>query len=171
MVSQTGSAEVNIGEDRKAVLLLHGLGVYGESWWHQIQALFEHGYLPLAPDLPGFGTTPAGKGRWSVRSASASALQVLDQNGIDKAVVCGLSMGGVVALELAIESPERLDGLILINTFSALRPASLSEVVYFVRRGLRAYLRSPGDQAELVAGRLWWSVMSRSMLCWRQKSA
>lgn len=154
MVIQTGSAKVNNGEDRKAVLLLHGLGVYGESWWHQIQALREHGYFPLAPDLPGFGATPAGQGRWSVKNAAASAIKVLDQIGIDKAVVCGLSMGGVVALQLAIEAPERLDGLILINTFSALRPASLSEVLYFVRRGLRAYLRSPGDQAELVADRV-----------------
>lgn len=94
MVIQTGSAKVNNGEDRKAVLLLHGLGVYGRSWWHQIQALREHGYFPLAPDLPGFGATPAGQGRWSVKNAAASAIKVLDQIGIDKAVVCGLSMGG-----------------------------------------------------------------------------
>ncbi len=154
MALQSGSDDEKILEKRKAVLLLHGLGVYGESWWHQIQALQEHGYLPIAPDLPGFGSTPADKGRWSVKNAAASAMRVLDQSGIDKVVVCGLSMGGVVALELAIEYPARIDGLILINTFSALRPASLSEIVYFVRRGLRAYLRSPGNQAELVAERI-----------------
>ncbi len=154
MTHQTGSTGVNIEEGRKTVLLLHGLGVYGESWWHQILALQEHGYLPLAPDLPGFGSTPADKGHWSVKSAAANAMRVLDMNGIDKAVVCGLSMGGVVALQLAIEYPARIGGLILINTFSALRPASLSEVVYFVRRGLRAYLRSPENQADLVAERV-----------------
>lgn len=141
-------------KEMKSVLLLHGLGVYGESWWHQIRALTEHGYLALAPDLPGFGSTPAEGKRWSVKGAAESAIQVLEQHDIERTVVCGLSMGGVVALQIAIDHPERTAGLILINAFSALRPASISEAVYFVRRGLRAYLRNPGDQAEMVADRV-----------------
>lgn len=139
---------------QKPVLLLHGLGVYGESWWHQIQMLKQYGFNPIAPDLPGFGSTPCLTERWTVRRAAASVITGLDDRSVGQTVVCGLSMGGAVALQLAIDYPDRVSGLILINTFSALRPASVSEAVYFLRRGVKAYLRSPGDQAELVADRV-----------------
>lgn len=154
MSSEIGTHDLLEKEKTRSVLLLHGLGVYGESWWHQIQALSQNGYFPLAPDLPGFGSTPAEQKPWSVQGSGLSALREQDRFGINKTVVCGLSMGGAVALQMAIDYPERVLGLILINTFSALRPANLSETFYFVRRGVRAYLKSPGDQAELVANRV-----------------
>lgn len=148
-------AAINVEKTiQRPVLLLHGLGVYGESWWHQKQALSQCGYFPIAPDLPGFGKTPPEDRRWSVKGAAASTLRMLDNLEIDKSVVCGLSMGGAVGLQMAISYPDRLSGLVLINTFSALRPASFSEAFYFVNRGLRAYLLSPGDQADLVAHRI-----------------
>jgi pimeloyl-ACP methyl ester carboxylesterase len=45
-------------------------------------------------------------------------------------------------------------GLVLINTFAALRPASISEVVYFLKRGLWSFIISPSSQAKLVAERI-----------------
>ncbi|MHB8819645.1 MAG: alpha/beta fold hydrolase [Bellilinea sp.] len=154
MASDNGSADLMDRKQNRSVLMLHGLGVYGESWRHQIQALSQNGYFALAPDLPGFGSTKSDLKPWSVQGAVLSALHELDRFGIKKTVVCGLSMGGAVALQMAIDYPDRVLGLILINTFSALRPANLSETLYFVRRGVRAYLRSPADQAELVANRV-----------------
>jgi len=154
MSFETDAPVAIIKDKSRPVLLLHGLGVYGESWWHQIHALSQNGYFPLAPDLPGFGSTPPEGKHWSVKSAAASALHELDRHGIENTVVCGLSMGGAVAQQMAIDYPARVLGLILINTFAALRPTNLSEVIYFVRRGVRAYLKSPGEQAELVANRV-----------------
>ena len=154
MIHTITESGLDLQEKSSSILLLHGLGVYGESWWYQKQALHEAGYFPIAPDLPGFGSTPADEHSWSVAKAAESAVRVLDQAGIEQTVVCGLSMGGVVALELALSRPDRLSGLVLINTFAALRPANLGEVIYFVRRGARTYLRSPADQAEKVAQRV-----------------
>lgn len=154
MEIKTLSPEIAARNKNQSILLLHGLGVYGESWWHQIQVLSENGFFPLAPDLPGFGLTPAEGKVWTVKGAAESAIKVLDEHDLGKTVVCGLSMGGAIALQITIDFPERIAGLILINTFSALRPSSFSEAFYFMRRGLRAYLRSPGDQAELVANRI-----------------
>jgi len=145
------NGQINVGQ---AVLLLHGLGVYGQSWGYQRQALTELGYQVVAPDLPGFGRTPPMEGRWTVKKAARFALAEMDRAGHEEFVVAGLSMGGVVALEMALSLPQRIRGLVLINTFSALRPGSLSEVVYFLKRGLRAYIASPAKQAELVAQRI-----------------
>lgn len=138
----------------KSILLLHGLGVYGESWGYQAQALTQAGYRPFTPDLPGFGNSPAQGGYWSVRSSAEVMVRLMERERINRTVVCGLSMGGTVALKMALSWPDRVSGLVLINTFAALRPASVSEIAYFIRRGLRAYIVSPSSQAELVARRI-----------------
>ncbi|MRR31794.1 alpha/beta hydrolase, partial [bacterium] len=112
------------------------------------------GYFPLAPDLPGFGKSPPIGRWWSVEAASDEMLRLLDGKKIERTVLCGLSMGGTVALHLALTRPERAAGLVLINTFAALRPASVSEMVYFIKRGLWSFIVSPSSQAELVADRI-----------------
>ncbi len=138
----------------KSILLLHGLGVYGDSWGYQRLALTEAGYVPLTPDLPGFGKSPPIGKWWSVKAASEEMIRLLDRMNIERCVLCGLSMGGTVALHLALTQPERTAGLVLINTFAALRPASVSEMVYFIKRGLWSFIVSPSSQAELVADRI-----------------
>jgi pimeloyl-ACP methyl ester carboxylesterase len=161
--------ESNITE--KSILLLHGLGVYGDSWGYQRLALSEAGYIPLTPDLPGFGKSPPIGKWWSVKSASEEMIRLLDNLDIERTVLCGLSMGGTVALHLALTRPERTAGLVLINTFAALRPASMSEMVYFIKRGLWSFIVSPSSQAELVANRIfpkpdqnqWRSVLIESI--------
>jgi len=142
------------GDKEKSILLLHGLGVYGVSWAYQVQALSQAGYASLSPDLPGFGNSPAIGNWWSVEAAGAEMIRLLDQKKIERTVLCGLSMGGAVALQMALTYPERVNGLVLINTFAALRPASISEVIYFLRRGLWSFIVSPGSQAKLVAERI-----------------
>lgn len=141
-------------QQTKSILLLHGLGVYGESWGYQMQALSQAGYVPFAPDLPGFGKSPAVGNWWSVAAAGEEMIRLLDRKKIERTVFCGLSMGGAVALHLVLTYPERAAGLVLINTFAALRPASFSEVVYFMKRGLWSFVVSPSRQAELVAERI-----------------
>jgi len=108
----------------------------------------------LAPDLPGFGDSPAIGNWWSVKSAGVEMIRLLDREKIERSVLCGLSMGGAVALHMALTYPDRVTGLILINTFAALRPASISEVVYFLKRGLWSFIVSPSSQAKLVAERI-----------------
>lgn len=142
------------GDKGKSILLLHGLGVYGVSWAYQVQALSQAGFASQTPDLPGFGKSPAVSSWWSVKTAGVEMIRLLDQEQIERTVLCGLSMGGAVALHMALTYPERVNGLVLINTFAALRPSSVSEVVYFLKRGLWSFIVSPGSQARLVAERI-----------------
>ncbi|HSL12184.1 MAG TPA: alpha/beta hydrolase [Actinomycetota bacterium] len=71
----------------------------------------------VAPDLPGFGNAPSTTGGvLTMADAATAALDALEAAGGERAVVCGLSMGGYVAFELWRRAPERVAGLILANT-------------------------------------------------------
>ena len=90
------------------VLLLHpGLGD-SRSWGPQVEALAAAGHRPLAPDLPGYGDEPLRPGRLSYVEHVAG---LLDR----PAAVVGCSFGGRVALELAVEHPELVERLVLVN--------------------------------------------------------
>lgn len=141
-------------EGDPCLLLLHGLGANAESWYFQLNGLSPRGYRLIAPDLPGFGRSPFAGKRWDLNRAVGQVVELMDQLGVVQFIPVGISMGGAAALLLAHRFPRRVEGLILINTFSSLAPGSLSEWVYFLRRGWRAFLRSPADQAWIVAERV-----------------
>lgn len=136
------------------VLLLHGLGADGASWEYQLRVLAEAGMRPVAPDLPGFGRSIyRGKG-WKLAEVSGEMFRFLESLTAQPAKVVGLSMGGALAVSMGIEAAGRVDQLVLMNTFACLRPKTLSERLYLVRRFLVANLRGVKYQAELVAWRL-----------------
>lgn len=90
------------------VLLLHaGIGDR-RMWASQVEALRAAGHEPIAPDLPGYGDEPLRPGRLSYVEFVASRLD-------GPAAVVGCSLGGRVALELAVERPELVERLVLVN--------------------------------------------------------
>jgi 3-oxoadipate enol-lactonase len=97
------------------LLFLHGFPFSKSLWDPQVAALSPT-HRCLAPDLAGFGDSEACEGICRMEDYAADALALLDHAGVDRAVVCGLSMGGYVALALAAAAPERLRGLVLADT-------------------------------------------------------
>jgi len=140
--------------NKPAVFLLHGLGTEASSWTYQMDALAAAGYRPIAPDLPGFGRSKFAGKRWSIRYSASIAVSLADRLGIDRFHLAGISMGGSVALQAAIDTPDRIISLVLINTFATLRPKHWSEWFYLLRRYVRARVRGAGSQAELTASRI-----------------
>lgn len=137
-----------------AVLLLHGLGATGASWTLQLPPLTEAGFRPLAPDAPGFGNSPYDGRGWSAARVASQLAALLGELQTGPAHVVGLSMGGVIAQQFARDFPHLTRRLVLVSTFAALRPDSLSGWLYFLHRGLAVTLRGPRAQAELVAARV-----------------
>lgn len=137
-----------------AVLLLHGLGADGSSWGYQIPALCEAGFRPIAPDLPGFGKSLPGNKRWTIQRVAEDISRLLMGLVGEPVIVAGISMGGTVALQLALDFPQYVDRLVLINTFACLRPKRFDETAYLVKRFVVANLRGKEYQAETVAKRL-----------------
>ncbi len=97
------------------VLLIHGFPFTSRMWHPQLHGLADAGRI-LAPDLPGFGNSPAAPTH-SVDALAHACMAVLDAQGISEpAVVGGLSMGGYIALAIARLYPQRLRGLMLLST-------------------------------------------------------
>ncbi|KAF0107387.1 MAG: alpha/beta hydrolase fold protein [Anaerolineaceae bacterium] len=137
-----------------AVLLLHGLGATGASWTPNLPALTAAGFRPLAPDAPGFGDSPYDGRGWSIPRAAASLAALLDELQTGPAHVVGLSMGGVIAQQFAHDFPQLVKKLVLVSTFSALRPDDLGGWIYFLRRLVAVNLFGLRTQARVVAGRV-----------------
>ncbi len=144
--------EVNPG-GAPPVLLLHGLGSVGADWRFQFDALAGAGYRVLAPDLRGFGRSSAPP-EVTVPAMAGDMVHLLARLGAVPAHVVGLSMGGVVALQLAIDHPEVVRRLVLVNTFARLRPQSLSGWFYWLLRAVLTRFIGPEKQAAMVAQRV-----------------
>lgn len=141
------------GEGRD-VILLHGLGATKTSYFHSIPGLTRAGYRVHAIDLPGFGRSskPVG-GAYSAKWFANTVVEVMDAMGVERAHLVGNSMGGRVALEVGLRSPERVRGLGL-----------LCPSVAFVKRGYHPLVRLLRPELgvlphrirrKLVADQLW----------------
>jgi 3-oxoadipate enol-lactonase len=122
------------------LLLLHAFPLDASMWAPQVDALAGEVKV-VAPHLPGFGgTSPAGP-VLAMDAAADAALAALDADGVDRAVVCGLSMGGYVAMAMWRRHRTRIRGLILANT----RAGADDEAGRDRRLALAARLRSEGN--------------------------
>ncbi|MFH1523890.1 MAG: alpha/beta fold hydrolase [Chloroflexota bacterium] len=137
-----------------AVLLLHGLGADGSSWTLQLPALTAAGFRPIAPDAPGFGGSPYDGHGWSIRRVAAQMAELLDELKTGPVHVVGLSMGGVMAQQFALDFPHLTRRLILVSTFSVLRPENLGGWWYFIRRTAAVLTFGLEAQARIVAQRV-----------------
>lgn len=136
------------------VLLLHGLGASGSSWILQFEPLIAAGFRPLAPDAPGFGSSPYEGHGWSIRRTADQVAALVRELAAAPAHVVGISMGGVIAQQLTLDYPQLVRRLVLASTFSYLRPDSLRGWLYFARRAILVHTVGLPTQARLVARHL-----------------
>lgn len=97
------------------LLLIHGFPLDRTMWQPQIDGLGDVARV-IAPDLPGFGGTPSTAPATTMDAMADACAAALDAAGAAKAVICGLSMGGYVALAFWRRHPSRVSGLVLANT-------------------------------------------------------
>jgi aminoacrylate hydrolase len=116
------------------VLLLQGVGLHGEGWRPQLDALLpDHDCLWF--DNRGVGASQPAAARLSVRTMADDALALMDACAWPDAHVVGHSLGGIIALRLALGSPTRVRSLGLLCTFSRGRDAGASARMAWI--GLR----------------------------------
>lgn len=122
------------------LLLLHAWPLDARMWEPQRSAMPE-GMPVIAPDHPGFGGSEPSGPVTTMGACVDRALRALDDAGIERAVVCGLSMGGYVAFELWRRERSRIIGLVLANT----RAVADGQDGKRTRAALAARLRSEGN--------------------------
>jgi 3-oxoadipate enol-lactonase len=97
------------------LLLIHAFPLDSRMWDDQVAA-FRDRVPTVAVNLPGFGGTELAGDVMTMESAAGRCAEELDRAGIDRAVICGLSLGGYVAFEMWRSHRERMAGLVLANT-------------------------------------------------------
>lgn len=97
------------------IVLGHSFLCSGEMWRAQVPVLAEN-YRVINPDFRGHGRSSHLAAPFTLYDAVDDVIAVLDELGIERAIWCGLSIGGMVALRAALASPERVAGLILMDT-------------------------------------------------------
>jgi len=102
----------------EACVLIHGAGGSAASWYFQQE--LQNSMEVILVDLPGHGKSP-GPALDNVEDMRDAVLETLLSLGIEKAFIGGHSMGGAIALSLALTHPERVKGLVLVGTGARLK--------------------------------------------------
>jgi len=101
--------------DGDPMLLIHGLG-YDRRGWGPAQRLLAARFRVVTFDNRGVGESDSPPGPYTTAAMAADALAVLDNAGVRRAHLVGTSLGGMVAQELALSSPDRIKTLVLAST-------------------------------------------------------
>jgi 3-oxoadipate enol-lactonase len=103
------------------LLLIAGLSGTSQGW-EVLQPAMSERFRVIAFDNRGAGRSSAPTGPYTTRQMADDAAALLDHLGIERAHVIGHSMGGMIAQELALAHPERVDRLVLLGTAARLHP-------------------------------------------------
>jgi pimeloyl-ACP methyl ester carboxylesterase len=99
----------------RTVVLLHGKNFFGAYWRETIKALTDAGFRVIAPDQIGFGKSDKPDIHYSFHQLARNTKHILDTLGIQKAVIVGHSMGGMLATRFALMYPAATEKLVLEN--------------------------------------------------------
>jgi 3-oxoadipate enol-lactonase len=113
-MADLGIHVVDDGGDQLPVLFLHAFPLHGGMWHAQREALRGHARF-ISFDVRGLGKSRA-RGAAMFEHHVDDVLAVLDQVGVKEALLCGVSMGGYLALRTVERAPERVRGLLLADT-------------------------------------------------------
>lgn len=97
------------------LLLIHGLG-YARWGWEPLLPHLEHRFRLILFDNRGIGDSDVPDGPYSAEGMAQDPVAVLDAAGVDRAHVVGTSLGGMIAQELALAHPRRVERLVLISS-------------------------------------------------------
>lgn len=135
------------------VVLIHGLGSSARDWELQVPALASS-FRVLTYDVRGHGKTSKPRGPYSIKQFADDLARLLERLDHRPAHVIGISMGGMIAFELAVERPDLVRSLTIVNSGPALVPKSVSEHLAVWTRRAIARFRGPAAMAGLLAPRL-----------------
>jgi 3-oxoadipate enol-lactonase len=107
--------EVAPPEPEGTVLLLCGIGAKRQGWYRQLPVLGER-FRCLALDYRDVGDSDASTGPYAIRDLAADVFALADELGVERAALVGISMGGFIALEMALARPAFVDRLVLVVT-------------------------------------------------------
>jgi len=115
--------EVNYQEEGTGFPLVLAHGLNGDcTGWAPVMPEFAKHYRTIAPDVRGHGGSGKPDIPYSIQQFSEDLFELFGKVGIEQAHLLGLSMGGAIAQQFALDHPERIRSLVLVSTFSYIDP-------------------------------------------------
>ncbi|MDD3722881.1 MAG: alpha/beta fold hydrolase [Lutibacter sp.] len=102
-------------EKSPIIIFIHGFPLNKSMWDNQVKAL-KNNYRVIAYDIRGHGNSDVGISDFSIDLFANDLLSFMDALNIEKTIICGLSMGGYIAMNAIENHPERFNALILSDT-------------------------------------------------------
>jgi len=102
-------------DDAPVIIFIHGFPLNKAMWDKQVEALKED-YRVIAYDIRGHGNSDPGIDEFFIELFVHDLLRFMKKLGIEKSILCGLSLGGYIALNAVLKYPDRFNGLILNDT-------------------------------------------------------
>ena len=137
----------------EALLFLHGLGTDGRSWEYQ-RDLFAEQYRVILIDVRGHGRSAKPPGPYSVPQFAQDIFALLEHLKIDAFHLVGLSMGGMIGFQMAVEQPERLRSITIVNSGPELIAQNWKERWQILQRRLVLNFTSMEKIGEFIGERL-----------------
>jgi len=155
----SGPPDIAVAEAGEGPLLvfMHGIGGNRTNWTEQIEAFAARGFRAVSWDARGYGDSDDYDGPLEFTDFSRDLARLLDYYGVEKAHLCGLSMGGRIAQDFHALYPERVATLILVATFAGQSNFSPVERERFISLRLKPLAeegKEPEDIAPIVASTL-----------------
>ena len=143
-------AYLDEGQGGNVIIFLHGLGVSSRDWTEQVD-YFCHHWRVIAPDFRGHGASDKPDSHYDISVHAKDVLGLMDQLDIDRAHLVGLSMGGMVAFQIAAIAPQRLKSMTIINSGPALPDNTFAAKKMLWTRVLSVHLLGMHRYARKVA--------------------
>ena len=135
------------------LVLMHGIGGNRTNWTEQVEVFSGH-FHTVSWDARGYGKSDDYDGPLDFSEFARDLKALLDHFGVEKAHLCGLSMGGRIAQDFYLQFPERVSTLTLVATFAGFRNFSSDERQRFINLRKKPLVdegKEPKDIAPVVA--------------------
>jgi 3-oxoadipate enol-lactonase len=160
--------ELSGSDDRPALMFSNSLGTNMSMWDRQMPVLARD-FRILRYDTRGHGQSSAPPGPYTIDQLARDVLAILDHLGIEQVHFCGLSMGGMIGMSLALEAPQRLGKLVLCSTAAKIGSAEQwnTRIDTVQKQGMRAVVDGVLERwytPAFRAGSPWMIDATRQML-------
>ena len=135
-------------EDGPVVVFAGSLGSDLRMWQPQVAPLVERGYRVVRYDARGHGGSPVPPPPYRLEDLGADFVALLDDLGVERAHLVGLSLGGMTGMWLGVHAPDRIASLVLCCTSARLGPPSM-----WVERARKVRAEGTASVAEAAVGR------------------
>ena len=130
-------------DDARVIIFIHGFPLNKSMWNGQVEALKDN-YRVITYDIRGHGNSDPGIDDFSIELFVIDLLRLMEKLKIEKSILCGLSLGGYIALNAVLKYPDRFDGLILNDTQCIADTAEIKEnrcaaIIRIKEKGVEQY--------------------------------